>query len=105
MRFTPRCMAAERAVAAGTRDPARVTEAAAAVLADAGIEPEYLELVAADTLAPVTLVNRPALALLAARVGETRLIDNQLLLPAATGPEEHEPLVPGTGDGGAPHHP
>ena len=37
---------------------------------------EYLELRDADSLAPLELVDRPAVLLVAARVGPTRLIDN-----------------------------
>jgi pantoate--beta-alanine ligase len=66
-RLTPaeraRALAIPRALA--TRDPAR----ARAVLADAGIEPDYVE---------VADLDGPTLAL-AARVGATRLVDNVLL--------------------------
>lgn len=48
----------------------------------AGVTPEYLEIVDAETLAPLEQVDRPALAVLAARIGTTRLIDNQPLLTA-----------------------
>lgn len=44
---------------------------------------EYFELVDPDTLEPVTTVERPVLAVTAARVGKTRLIDNVLLEPHA----------------------
>jgi pantoate--beta-alanine ligase len=44
---------------------------------------EYFELVDPDTLEPVTTVERPVLAITAARVGKTRLIDNLLLEPHA----------------------
>ncbi len=72
-------LAAERAVADGARDPAVVIERARSVLAGAELEPEYLELVSADTLAPVRRIDGDVLALVAARVGSTRLIDNQRL--------------------------
>ena len=68
-----RCIAA--AYADGERDPA--------VLLDApigGIDLEYLELRAAD-LSPYD-PDRPAVALIACRVGSTRLIDNLELDPA-----------------------
>ncbi|MFY9488936.1 MAG: pantoate--beta-alanine ligase [Solirubrobacterales bacterium] len=45
---------------------------------------EYFELVDPDTLAPVSRIDRPVLAVIAARVGDTRLIDNLLLDPTAT---------------------
>ena len=48
-------------------------------LAGVEIVPEYLALVSADTLMPVTEIRGEVLALIAARVGATRLIDNHLL--------------------------
>jgi pantoate--beta-alanine ligase len=71
--------AAHAAVVAGVDDPAAVREQALAVMGDAGIQPEYLALVAADTLAPVDRIEGDVVALVAARVGTTRLIDNQSL--------------------------
>jgi pantoate--beta-alanine ligase len=71
--------AACEAVAAGERDPASVAAIARAELASSQIEPEYLELVSEDTMAPVTRVDGDVLAVVAARVGPTRLIDNQLV--------------------------
>lgn len=71
--------AAQDAVSAGERDPDAAREAALAELARAGIEPDYFELVSADTLAPLCRIGGDALAVLAARVGDTRLIDNQLI--------------------------
>ncbi len=72
-------VAAEGAVAEGIRDPAGVTDRAMRELTGAAIEPDYLELVAAGTLAPVTRVEGDVVALVAARVGGTRLIDNHRL--------------------------
>ena len=47
------------------------------VLAEAGIEPEYLEARHADDLTPAESFNgRPVLVAVAARVGRARLIDN-----------------------------
>jgi pantoate--beta-alanine ligase len=71
--------AAETAVAAGERDAARVRELALAAMHDFSVEPEYLELVSADTLAPVTTIDGEVLLAVAARVGDVRLIDNTLL--------------------------
>ncbi len=52
------------------------------ILADNGITPEYLALVDADTFLPADSVGvRPALLLVAAQVGTTRLIDNVRLGP------------------------
>ncbi len=83
--------AAVSAVASGERDAAAVRSRALQVLKAADIEPEYLELVSAETLVPVDRVDGDALALVAARVGATRLIDNQPLSTA---------LPESSGDGG-----
>ncbi|MEX2106388.1 MAG: pantoate--beta-alanine ligase [Solirubrobacterales bacterium] len=57
-------------------------EAAREELADAGIEPEYLEARDAESLEPVgELSDRPVLVAVAARVGAARLIDNVLIRP------------------------
>jgi pantoate--beta-alanine ligase len=71
--------AAESALAAGERDAGALRGAALAAMRDRGVEPEYLELVGIDDLAPVTVVDRAALLAVAARVGDTRLIDNTIL--------------------------
>jgi pantoate--beta-alanine ligase len=68
--------AAETAVAAGERDAAAVRARATAELRALDVAPEYLELVDPRTLEPVTTVNGEVLVAIAARVGETRLIDN-----------------------------
>jgi pantoate--beta-alanine ligase len=74
----PRALrAAAAAVAAGERNPAAVSERALAELTSSGVEPEYFELVSADTLAPVRTIEGDVLAVLAARLGATRLIDNE----------------------------
>ena len=69
------------AVSAGERDPGAARELALAELARAEIEPDYVELVSAGTMAPLQRIDRAALALLAAPVGGTRLIDNELIDP------------------------
>ncbi len=57
-------------------------EAARRELAEAGIEPEYLEARDADELTPVAELNgRPVLVAVAAQVGRARLIDNVLIRP------------------------
>jgi len=71
--------AARESVAAGERDATTVRAAAIAALASRGIEPEYFELVSPDTLAPVRRIDGEVLALVAARVGVTRLIDNDTI--------------------------
>ena len=56
---------------------AAALEAGRRVLAEAGIEPEYLEARDPDSLQPVTdLSEGPALVALAAQIGDARLIDN-----------------------------
>jgi pantoate--beta-alanine ligase len=74
--------AAQDAVVAGLSDPTAVIARARAELDLAGIEPEYFELVSADTLAPVSHLDGPVLAVVAATVGATRLIDNTRLSTA-----------------------
>jgi pantoate--beta-alanine ligase len=56
--------------------------AAHSVLAQADIEPEYLEARYADDLEPAQSFNgRPVLVAVAARVGKARLIDNVVINP------------------------
>jgi pantoate--beta-alanine ligase len=72
--------AAERAAAEGAESPAAALEAARRELAEAGIEPEYLEARDADSLAPVEAFNgRPVLVAVAAQLGRARLIDNVVI--------------------------
>ena len=84
---------------AAHRSGESILYAAQAVLAEAGVDAEYLELRDAETLQPVTAVERDALLLVAARVGAARLIDNHLLRGAESGsrPETH-PTTDGKGD-------
>ncbi len=72
----------EDAIAAGERDPASALELARAELGASEIEPEYLELVAPESMAPAATIDGELLAVVAARVGTTRLIDNQPLSTA-----------------------
>jgi pantoate--beta-alanine ligase len=71
-------------VDAGERDTQTVIAAAHSELDAAPVETEYFAIVNPDTLAPLTAIDGPALALVAARVGDIRLIDNQLLSPDPT---------------------
>ena len=71
--------AARESVTTGERDAAAVRATAVAALTSSGIEPEYFELVSADTLVPVRRIEGEMLALVAARVGATRLIDNDTI--------------------------
>ncbi len=68
------------AVLAGTLDASAARDAGLRELSAAGVEPDYLELVEADTLAPMERVNGEVLALVAADIGGTRLIDNDLIV-------------------------
>jgi pantoate--beta-alanine ligase len=77
--------AVQRAVTAGERDPDAALSEGLAELTSEGLEPDYLELVSPETLEPLTRIDgQPALALIAADVGSTRLIDNQLIQPLST---------------------
>jgi pantoate--beta-alanine ligase len=71
-------------VAGGVHDPQAARAPALAALAKAGVEPEYLEIVDKHTLAPVSRIDGEALALIAARIGATRLIDNYTIKDGST---------------------
>jgi pantoate--beta-alanine ligase len=81
---------AEAAAAQGTSTETALA-AARAVLAEAGIEPEYIEARDAERLEPIETFNgRPVLVAVAARVGGARLIDNVIIepRPAAGKPQD-----------------
>jgi len=72
--------AAEAAFRAGERDAARLRAMVMEHLeAEPLVQPEYVSLADAETLEELTVVDRPALLSLAARVGRARLIDNVVL--------------------------
>ena len=71
--------AAEAAIGEGERDAARLREAALGAMRPYGVEPEYLALVDPESFSPVDTVNGRVLVAVAARVGDTRLIDNALV--------------------------
>lgn len=71
--------AAESAVAQGQTSAAAVIGTARSVLADAGIDPEYLELRSPEDLRELDHVDGEALLAVAARFGAARLIDNRIL--------------------------
>ena len=87
------------AVAAGETDAGRARAEGLAELATAGVEPEYLELVSADTLAPVDRIGGDVLALIAARVGTTRLIDSEFIQPVAAAADPVLAAAPGADNG------
>lgn len=68
---------AHAAYSAGERSAAALLKVARAQVQAAGLGPEYLELRDALSLEPVVRVDQDAVMLVAARVGSTRLIDNQ----------------------------
>ena len=79
--------AARQAIAAGEHDAARLAGTMRAVLAAEPLAaPDYAEIVDADTFETITFLRGTCLALLAARIGATRLIDNMLIETASGGP-------------------
>jgi pantoate--beta-alanine ligase len=71
---------AREMIAAGERDAARLVDAMHRVLAAEPLAvPDYVEIADSDSLEPVTLLRKECLALLAVRIGATRLIDNMLI--------------------------
>jgi pantoate--beta-alanine ligase len=82
-RALPRALdAASELAATGERAAGPLTDAARAVLSAAAIEPDYLELVDPESFEALERLDWPGLLLVAARVGEVRLIDNVILEPA-----------------------
>lgn len=71
------------AAAAGAQEAAAVVAAARAVLAAEGVEPEYLAVVGAEQFEELSRLEQPALLIVAARFGGTRLIDNLYLQSTA----------------------
>lgn len=69
--------AVAEAVAAGERAPAAAVAAGRAQLDSADAEIEYLELVDPATMRAVERLDRDVLAVVAARIGSVRLIDNR----------------------------
>jgi pantoate--beta-alanine ligase len=72
--------AAEQAVHSGERDAGKIATAIRNTLTAAGIDRiDYAAVADAGTLAELKTIAGPAVALIAAYVGATRLIDNRLL--------------------------
>jgi pantothenate synthetase len=78
--------AAQRALRAGQRSAARLADTMRAAL-DEGADLDYAAIVDPFTLEPLDVVDGEARALIAARVGSVRLIDNVALNPTATATE------------------
>ena len=74
---------ASELAAQGERRPQALLQAARVPLSESSLHPEYLELVDPETLEPLSSLDRDGLLLVAARLGETRLIDNAIVSPAA----------------------
>jgi pantoate--beta-alanine ligase len=73
---------AEQLVAGGEKDTAKISSEMLSVLTAAGIERiDYAAIADAETLAEKAIVDGNTVALIAAHVGATRLIDNRLLHP------------------------
>jgi pantoate--beta-alanine ligase len=71
---------ARASIARGERDALRLTAAMREMLrAEPLAAPDYVELVDAETLEPVTRLRGACLALLAVKIGAVRLIDNMLI--------------------------
>jgi pantoate--beta-alanine ligase len=70
----------KREITAGERDTARLIVSARRILdSESGVKADYVEIVNAETLEPVTVVRGRCFVLIAAQVGKTRLIDNALI--------------------------
>jgi pantoate--beta-alanine ligase len=70
---------ARRMVADGTRDVMAILSAMRGLLDEAELKIDYAEICDGQSLAPLAQVEPGAVALIAARVGATRLIDNESL--------------------------
>jgi pantoate--beta-alanine ligase len=87
--------AVQKSLQNGERDTASLQSAAQRVLA---LEPraklDYAEVVDAETFQPLASISRNAYILLAARFGNTRLLDNMLVkfTPGSSGAEPHTEL-------------
>ena len=73
---------AQRVVADGETDAARVIEAATALISSRpDTEIDYIAVCDPETLDNVPVIDKPVVMALAVKVGSTRLIDNMLLTP------------------------
>ncbi|WP_058868320.1 pantoate--beta-alanine ligase [Chloracidobacterium thermophilum] len=83
---------AQELFAAGERNPAVIRERVRGQLVTEPLaEVEYVEVVDAQTLEPVTEIVQPALVAIAAHFGRTRLIDSVVLTPPRPEPEPSAP--------------
>jgi pantoate--beta-alanine ligase len=91
--------AAAELAGAGERSTAALLGAACEAMAPFAVEPEYVEIVDPDTFQALDSMQAPALLVLAARVGEVRLIDNVMLMPASV----YAASAPAAGDSTTSH--
>ncbi len=70
---------AEQLAGAGTRDASTLVAAVRELLDEAELDVDYVAICDPETLEPVERVDRPAVVLVAARAGATRLIDNMTI--------------------------
>lgn len=81
-RTLPRALGEAAGAICEGADVGEAIAAARAKLEQTGFDPvDYVELRDAETLGPLSSLNRPARILAAARIGKTRLIDNLEVLP------------------------
>lgn len=74
--------AAGQRAAEGERSAEALLDVACAAMLARDVQPDYLELVDPETLLPCEELRQEALLAVAARIGQTRLIDNAILRPA-----------------------
>ncbi|QDU73030.1 pantoate--beta-alanine ligase [Mucisphaera calidilacus] len=74
---------ARKTLADGHNDPHTLETAMAEILADHGLDTDYAVIRDADNLQPVQTADQSNVALIAARLGSVRLIDNALLTPTS----------------------
>jgi pantoate--beta-alanine ligase len=70
---------ARESFAAGERDTATIRAEVQKQIADANVALDYVSVADPNTLAELDVINGSAVVLIAARVGNTRLIDNEIL--------------------------
>jgi pantoate--beta-alanine ligase len=70
---------AEEAAANGEREASAIAHLARVEMEQLQVEPEYLELVNPEDLAPVHAIRDETLVAVAARIGGVRLIDNTVI--------------------------
>ena len=70
---------ATKLIAGGQNNAGSIIQQMTALLKAAQVEIDYVAIADRDTLEELPIVDRPAVALIAGRVGATRLIDNRLI--------------------------